>query len=136
MDAVFTAIEVQAAALRGIRRASSYQTDLGLAVIYPHQPSGEAPTQCVFRAGPIGFANARPEIVRATVTWAAIVIAEPEDIEERGLEAQSDLVRALRGGCPAATVERIELPARVLCSNNIIVAVSCTVGVPEPDPAN
>ena len=134
MDAVFAAIEVQADALRGIRRASGYQTDLGLAVIYPHQPSGEAPAQCVFRAGPIGFANARPEIVRATATWAAIVIAEPGDIDERGLEAQSDLVRALRGGCPAATVERVDLPARDLGANSIVVAVNCTVGVPEPDP--
>ena len=134
MDAVQAAINVQAAALRGIRRSTGYQTDLGLAVIYPHQPSGEAPAQCVFRAGPIGFANARPEIVRATVTWAAIVIAEPESINERSYEAHSDLVRALRGGCPSATVERINPQARELGSNSIMVAVSCTVGVPEPDP--
>ena len=133
-DAVQTAIAAQAAILATARRSADYQTDIGARLIWPHMPTDGEPAECLYRTGPIGFDQVRPEIVRVETTWAAIVVASPEVIDERALMVQSDLIRALRGLCTKPTLARLPIPARDPGSNSIVVAVSCTVGVPEPDP--
>jgi hypothetical protein len=133
-DAVHTAIAAQAAILATARRSADYQTDIGARLIWPHMPTEDKPPECLYRAGPIGFTQVRPDLARVETTWAAIVVASPESIDERALMVQSDLMRALRGLCVQPSVARLPIPARDPGSNSIVVAVSCTVGVPEPDP--
>jgi len=133
-DAVQTAIASQAAALATISTVDGYQTDMGGTLLWPRMPADGDQSECLYRAGAIGFTPVRPQIVRVQATWAALVIAGPEDIDERALMVQSDMARALRSLCPEPVVERQSIPAREAGSNTIVVAVSCTVGVPEPDP--
>jgi hypothetical protein len=133
-DAVHTAIAAQAAALAAITRTAGYQSDIGARLIWPLVPTDGEPTECLYRAGPIAFAQVRSEIVRVETTWAALVVAGPDDIDERALMVQSDMIRALRSLCTQPTLARLPIQAREPGSNTLVVAVSCTVGVPEPDP--
>lgn len=133
-DAVHTAIAAQAATLATILRSAGYQTDIGARLIWPHLPTDGDPAECVYRAGPIGFDQVRQDLTRINATWAALVVASPDEIDERGLMVQSDLLRALRALCTQPSLARLPIQAREPGSNTLVVAVSCTVGVPEPDP--
>ena len=132
-DAVHAAIESQAAALATISRDAGYHTDIGARLIWPDTPANEDREEWLYRAGPISFVQVRPDFTRVEITWAAIVTCDPRAIDERALMVQSDLMRALRSLCVQALVARLPIPERESGSSFIVVAVSCTVGVPEPD---
>jgi hypothetical protein len=132
VTAVLNAIQAQAAGLKRILVASGYQTDLGRHVLYPHMPTAESAPPCIYRAGPISYeATGRPDMLRLSITWAALVSGDPQDLDEIALEAQEDLVRALVNLCPAATVTRLAIPERDSGSNTTIAAVTAVQPIAE-----
>ena len=134
--AAYTAIQAQTSALRTIAIAAGYQTDLGARVISsPYQPEGENPTPAIYRAGPIAMEAGRDEeLYRMTVTWAALVTGAPDQLDSLALDAQSDLVRALRTVCDARQIRRLDIPAREPGSNTLVAAVAISTLIQEPTP--
>lgn len=126
-----TAILAQETALSGIAQSEGYQTDLGAALIpSPEQPDTENPEDAIYRAGPIGMdQGANAEMFRMEVTWSALVVGTPAQLDELVLDAQSDLVRALSTICGCVQVRRLDIPARDPGSSSMIasVAISSTI---------
>lgn len=129
-----TAILAQAAALGGIAISAGYYTNLGAAIMpSPQQPDGDDLTPAIFRSGDIAMEAARDEgLYRMTITWAALVIGNPDQIDGLALEAQSDLVKALRTVCGSRQIARLSIPAREPGSNAAVAAVSITTTIQEP----
>ena len=131
---ILSAIATQVAALRRISRAAGYDTDLGLAVIYPGQPAEQNSAPQIYR-GTIGFDSAqRADLLRLTLTWEALVVGDPATIDEAAITAQSDMMRALLGACPTPTLVRRDIPTRDPRSYSLIVAVTATLPLQEVSP--
>jgi hypothetical protein len=63
-----------------------------------------------------------------------LVTGAPDQLDSLALDAQSDLVRALRGLCDARQIRRLDIPAREPGSNTLTAAVAITTMIQEPQP--
>jgi hypothetical protein len=74
--------------------------------------------------------SAGGDMMTASATWVALVVDEPSQVIEAALQAQAEMVRALRGLC-GVRVTRAAPAARTTGSNTLIVPVTATITLAE-----
>jgi hypothetical protein len=128
-DPIWPQLTLQHDALQTIVPGDIYTTSLGRSVHWL-PPTEQDPPPQIYLSGLDIEMSANGDMMTASATWVALVVDEPSQVIEAALQAQAEMVRALRGLC-GVRVTRAAPAARTTGSNTLIVPVTATITLAE-----
>jgi hypothetical protein len=128
-DPIWPQLTLQHDALQTIVPGDIYTMSLGRAV-YWLPPTEQDPPPQIYLGNLDIEMSAGGDMMTASATWIALVVDEPSQVIEAALQAQAEMVRALRGLC-GVRVTRAAPAARTTGSNTLIVPVTATITLAE-----